>query len=82
MSSSLTSYYTSSPSPLPLPLPLPLITPPLPFPSRRPRESIVGVEFRNAVQELNFAIPLDKQIRYFALDYTRASKGVVWCGVV
>ena len=42
---------------------------------RRPRESIVGVEFRNAVEELNLSIPLEKQIRYFALDYTRASKG-------
>ena len=39
----------------------------------------MGVEFRNAVQELNFAIPLEMQIRYFALDYTRASKGVCVC---
>ena len=41
---------------------------------RRPRESIVGREFRHAVEELNFSMPLEMQIRYYALDYTRASK--------
>ena len=30
---------------------------------RRPRESIVGREFRNAVEELNFSMPLRMQIR-------------------
>jgi hypothetical protein len=34
---------------------------------RRPRESIVGREFRNAVEELNFSMPLRMQIRYVRL---------------
>jgi hypothetical protein len=35
----------------------------------------VGKEFRSAVEELNLSLPLELQIRYFALDYTRASNG-------
>lgn len=45
---------------------------------KRPRESIVGREFRQAVEVLNESIPLDKRIRYIALDYskiTSISKG-------
>jgi len=46
---------------------------------RRPRESIVGREFKQAVEVLNESIsPIAHKIRYIALDYskiTSISKG-------
>jgi SacI homology domain len=41
---------------------------------RRPREVIVGREYRQAVEVLNTSIPLSKQIRYLAMDYTKINK--------
>jgi hypothetical protein len=41
---------------------------------RKPRESIVGREFRDLVDELNNSIPMEQQIRYCALDYSRITK--------
>jgi hypothetical protein len=41
---------------------------------RRPRESIVGREFRQAVEEINLSMPQSLQLQYYALDHTRASK--------
>lgn len=41
---------------------------------RRPREVIVGKEYRQALDVVNSTMPLEHQIRYFALDYTRISK--------
>ena len=41
---------------------------------RKPRESLVGKEFRDLVDELNNSIPMKDQIRYCALDYSRVTK--------
>jgi hypothetical protein len=41
---------------------------------RKPRESIVSREFRDLIDELNNSIPLNEQIRYCALDYSRITK--------
>jgi hypothetical protein len=41
---------------------------------RRPREVIVGKEYRQALEVVNATMPLQQQIRYFALDYTKISK--------
>jgi hypothetical protein len=38
---------------------------------KRARESLVGKEFRQAVEVLNESICSDKKIRYIALDYSR-----------
>jgi hypothetical protein len=45
---------------------------------KRPRESIVGREFRQAIEVLNESIDVNNKIRYIALDYskiTSISKG-------
>jgi hypothetical protein len=45
---------------------------------KRPRESIVGREFRQAIEVLNESITVENKIRYIALDYskiTSISKG-------
>ena len=41
---------------------------------RKPREMIVGREYRFAVEEINMSMPLDMQIRYCALDHARITK--------
>ena len=41
---------------------------------RRPRESIVGTEFRDAIEVVNASMPPEQQIRYVALDFSRMSK--------
>ena len=41
---------------------------------RKPRESLVGKEFRDLVDELNNSMPMKDQIRYCALDYSRVTK--------
>jgi hypothetical protein len=41
---------------------------------RRPREVIVGKEYRQALEVVNSSIPASKQIRYIGLDYSRLSK--------
>ena len=41
---------------------------------RRPREVLVGKEYRQALDIVNNTIPLEHQIRYIALDYTKISK--------
>lgn len=38
---------------------------------KRARESLVGGEFRRAVEVVNESIPLQHKIRYIALDYSR-----------
>lgn len=40
---------------------------------KRRRESIIGREFYSAVEELNTHVPLDMQIRYCGLDFSRMS---------
>lgn len=42
---------------------------------RKKRESVIGAEFKEAVDVLNRSIPsLEKQIRYCAMDFSRISK--------
>lgn len=41
---------------------------------RRPREVIVGKEYRQALEAVNVSIPLEYQVRYIALDYSKISK--------
>lgn len=41
---------------------------------RKRRESIIREMFREAIDEVNYTIPLPQQIWYYALDYTRISK--------
>lgn len=41
---------------------------------RKPREMIVGREYRFAVEEINLSMPLEMQIRYCALDHARITK--------
>lgn len=41
---------------------------------KRKRESIIGKEFRQAVEVVNLTIPDDKKIRYVGLDFSRMSK--------
>jgi hypothetical protein len=38
---------------------------------KRPRESMVGREFRLAVEVVNESIPVEHKVRYIALDYSR-----------
>ena len=38
---------------------------------KRARESMVGKEFRQAVEVLNESIALQHKVRYIALDYSR-----------
>lgn len=38
---------------------------------KRPRESMVGSMFRQAVEVVNESIPVEHKIRYIALDYSR-----------
>jgi len=38
---------------------------------KRPRESMVGGAFRQAVEVVNESIPLEHKVRYIALDYSR-----------
>jgi len=41
---------------------------------RRPRESLIGSQFREAVDVINDSLDSTNQIRYCALDYARCSK--------
>lgn len=41
---------------------------------KRLRESIVGKEYRLALESINATMPLRYQIRYLALDYSKISK--------
>ena len=38
---------------------------------KRARESMVGREFRQAIEVVNESIPLEHKVRYIALDYSR-----------
>ena len=38
---------------------------------KRPRESMVGSLFRQAVEVVNESIPAQHKVRYIALDYSR-----------
>ena len=38
---------------------------------KRARESLVGREFRQAVEVVNESIPVEHKVRYIALDYSR-----------
>ena len=43
---------------------------------KRKRESIIGREFRQAVEVINMNIPDSQKIRYVALDFSRMSKAI------